>query len=60
MFQINGTASYYNYDTKHLATVNVNHIHIHNIISTQPEIPDVFPNQIVFWLPLSTLGISKK
>lgn len=36
------------------------YIYIHNAKSTQPQIPDVFPNHIVLCLPLSKLGISKK
>lgn len=41
---------------KHLACVEVNV----NATSTQPEIPDVYPNQTVLCLPLSKVGISRK
>lgn len=40
--------------------VNVAGVFTHKAESTQPEIPDVYPNQTVFCLPLSRLGISKK
>lgn len=40
--------------------VKVAGVFTHKAEFTQPEIPDVYPNQTAFCLPLSRLGISKK